>query len=103
MGKIESKDDSISPVFQCRKRACRRKFALRSTNHLFHHRLDSLGRHVSMLSIREIIISLYIFLYCENASISEAITKTGHSRQNVCDWFSDFRDTITKSIEWLPC
>ncbi len=100
--KSKSKGSSCSPVFQCRKRVCRRKFAVRSTNHLFHHGLDYLGRHVSMLSIREIMILLYIFLYCEHGSISEAMTKTGHSRQAVCDWFSHFRDTITKSIEWLP-
>lgn len=102
MGTIfrKTKKGHVIPSWRCGRKLCRTTRSIRKTNRFFTFEASD-GRARCNLKLREILLIVYFFIY-SNDTLDQFVTKTGHSKQTICDWLNLCREVCSKVIRSLP-
>lgn len=102
MKKVRKKNrkGDIIPSWRCSKKLCRAQRSIRSSNRFFAYQ-DSNGRAKCNLSVRQILIIVYFFVYSRD-TFEQLMMKTGHSNHTICDWLNMCREVCSTVVRNQP-
>lgn len=96
----KNKKGDIIPSWRCSKKTCRTQRSICSSNRFFMFE-DTHGRNNCKLSLRDILLIIYFFVY-SNDTNEQLMTKLGHGKHTIVDWLNLCREGCSKIIRSQP-
>lgn len=98
--KKKNRKGKVSLAWRCTKGNCRATKSIRNSNRFFAF-LDAGGRSHGKISLCQILLIIYFFIYSKD-TIDQFMIKTGHSNHTIVDWLNFCREVCSKVIQNQP-